>query len=87
MENVNLDHWLEERGMNRLWAETVVNVVRKNYPTLTAALKAHKDVVAELELMKMVHDIETNVFLGQPDPPGCHACAVGDLHTSQHPES
>jgi len=63
MGNIDLDRWLAEREINPKWVrEIVVPTVRKEYPALTAALRNHKDVTAELELVKLIRDIENRQF-------------------------
>lgn len=90
MSIIDLDRWLEERGISRAWADSAVRTIRKDYPALTAAVKGQRDVVAELELVALVYNATNNRFVHTPPKPvepQCYACAVGELHATHHPET
>jgi hypothetical protein len=67
--NIDLDQWLKERGIPRVWADSAIDTLRVEYPALVSALKQHSDVKAELELVLLVHRVHHGHFvLSAPKP-------------------
>ena len=49
--------WLSARGISWCYARAVVAALKKRFPALTAVVKAYPDVVGELELVQLVHEL------------------------------
>jgi len=59
---IDLQEWLSKHNITIAWATEVAETVRARYPTLTKALKSHPDVEAELELIRLIHDVREERF-------------------------
>ena len=53
----DIDQWLKERNISKDWAERAAMAISTEYPALAAAVKAHRDVRAELELMVLIDKV------------------------------
>ena len=56
-EVLDIDQWLADRSIPREYADSVARTVADKYPVLTAAVKAHRNVRAELELIFLVYQV------------------------------
>ena len=54
---LDLKDWLRVRNVDPEWAVKLADMLKLHYPSLVTAVKAHKDVIGELELVKLVSDV------------------------------
>ena len=55
MANIDIDQWLNDHGMDPLWGRRMADEIKEHYPHVYEAVKLHKDVLGELELVDLVH--------------------------------
>jgi hypothetical protein len=62
MLTVDPKAWLGSRGIPFMEAQKLAKQIKQHYPRLIEALKAHKDVRGELELVELVHHVQCGRF-------------------------
>ena len=59
---VDIDQWLLDHDVSPAWARKMAEKLKQRYPAMTDALKASKDVTAELQVMQLIHDVKSGLF-------------------------
>jgi len=54
---IDLKDWLRTRNVDPEWATKLAGMLKLHYPSLVEAVKAHKNIIGELELVKLVSDV------------------------------
>lgn len=76
---VDPKEWLCSRGIPYRGAQKLAHQLKQHYPGLVKALKAHEDIIGELELVELVYHVQSGRF---PPTRDILSCSKGDSDVS-----
>ena len=59
---LDVDDWMTSRGIKPKDGRALVRQVKIQYPNLSRAVRLHKDVEGELELIQLIYDVRRDRF-------------------------